>query len=126
MDLRAPYNYIPGIRTLERDFRYEWKDGESFTVTDFAEFEQPMSFEGAVIAEGEIRDLGKFRYLISAQGKSLILEVISSEPVRYSLQTIDEKNTGNRTFGRMAFSTVGKVGKIRMEFRYTLPASVKK
>ena len=125
MDFRASYNYIPGIKTLERDFHYEWKNGGFFTVMDFAEFEHPMSFEGAVITEGKIRDLGKFRYLISAQGKSLILEVISSEPIRYSLQTIDEKNTGNRKFGRMAFSTVGNVGKIRMGFRYTLPASVK-
>lgn len=126
MDLRAPYNYIPGIKTLERNFHYEWKNGGSFTVTDFAEFEQPMSFEGAVITEGEIRDLGNFRYLISAQGKSLILEFISSEPIRYSLQTIDEKNTGNRKFGRMSFSSVGNIGKIRMEFRYTLSTAVKK
>lgn len=81
IDLRASYNYIPGIKTLERNFHYERKNGGSFTVTDFAEFKQPMSFEGAVITESKIQDLGNFRYLISEQGKSLILEVISSEPI---------------------------------------------
>ena len=119
MDYKAAYNYIPGISKLERLFDFERTGQGRFTVVDTAEFKREMSFEGAVITEGTVEELGKQKYLIKFRGKAVILEVSSSVPVAYSVDMIREKTSGNRVFRRMSFKTVKNCRNIRMEFKYT-------
>ena len=118
LDYRAAYNYIPGITKLERNFNFSRRNGGSFVVTDTASFEREVSFEGAVVTEGTIRELGNQRYEISLKGKTVILEVSSSVPIRYSADLIRENTSGKRIFRRMSFTTVNKCRNIKMTFKY--------
>ena len=118
-DYKAAYNYIPGITRLERCFDFERTNKGRFTVTDIAEFDREMSFEGAVIIEGTVEELGNQKYLIKYKGKSVVLEVFSSVPIKYSVDMILEKTSGNRTFRRMSFKTVKNCRNVKMEFKYT-------
>ena len=119
MDYKAAYNYIPGITKLERCFDFERTNKGRFTVTDIAEFDREMSFEGAVITEGTVEELGNQKYLIKFKGKAVVLEVFSSVPIKYSVDMILEKTSGNRVFRRMSFKTVKNCRSIKMEFKYT-------
>ena len=87
-------------------------------MTDTASFEREVSFEGAVVTEGTIRELGNQRYEISLKGKTVILEVSSSVPIRYSADLIRENTSGKRIFRRMSFTTVNKCRNIKMTFKY--------
>ena len=119
MDYKAAYNYIPGITRLERCFDFERTNKGCFIVADTAEFDREMSFEGAVITEGTVEELGNQKYLIKYKGKSVVLEVFSSVPIKYSVDMILEKTSGNRVFRRMSFKTVKNCRSIKMEFKYT-------
>ena len=119
MDYKAAYNYIPGISKLERCFDFERTNKGRFIVADTAEFDREMSFEGAVITEGTVEELGNQKYLIKYKGKSVVLEVFSSVPIKYSVDMILEKTSGNRVFRRMTFKTVKNCRSIKMEFRYS-------
>ena len=119
MDYKAAYNYIPGISKLERCFDFERTNKGRFIVADTAEFDREMSFEGAVITEGTVEGLGNQKYLIKYKGKSVVLEVFSSVPIKYSVDMILEKTSRNRVFRRMSFKTVKNCRSIKMEFRYS-------
>ena len=119
MDYKAAYNYIPGITRLERCFDFERTNKGRFIVADTAEFDREMSFEGAVITEGTVEELGNQKYLIKYKEKAVVLEVFSSVPIKYSVDMILEKTSGNRVFRRMSFKTVKNCRSIKMEFKYT-------
>ena len=119
MDYKAAYNYIPGITRLERCFDFDRIGKGRFTVVDTAEFDREMPFEGAVIIEGTVEELGNQKYLIKFKGKAVVLEVFSSVPIKCSVDMILEKTSGNRTFRRMSFKTVKNCRNVKMEFKYT-------
>ncbi|MBE6404990.1 MAG: hypothetical protein E7040_03115 [Lentisphaerae bacterium] len=118
MDLRAPYNHISGILKLDREFLFERSNGGRFTVTDSAVFEQEKIFEGAVITAGKIQKSGETRYRITQNGKSIVLELMCSEPVVCTVDLIKENTLGNRVFRRLSFRTQKKCRTVKMQFRY--------
>ena len=117
-DISRVYNHIPGIEKLERTFYFDRKDGGSFTVTDDAVFSREMEFEGAVITLGKVKELGNDQYLITWKDKSLKLEVISSVPYKFSIDTINEDTYHKLPVYRLAFNA-GKNKNVKMEFNYT-------
>ena len=113
-----------------------------FTVTDEAQFSENADFEGAVITLGDIKELGNNRYLITWNAqeievadkratvnpsklrfewetKSLMLEVKSNVPYKFSIDTINEDTYHKLPVYRMAFTAAEKAKDIKMEFIYT-------
>ena len=117
-DISRVYNHIPGIEKLERTFVFDRKNGGSFTVSDVADFARAIEFEGAVITLGNVKELGNNQYLITWKNKSLKLEVISSAPYKFSIDTINEDTYHKLPVYRLTFNA-GKNKNIKMEFKYT-------
>ena len=124
-DISRVYNHIPEVEKLERTFIFDRKNGGSFTVTDEAMFCKVAEFEGVVITLSKIKVLGNNKYLLQWDGKTpdwkpqqLLLEVKSSCPYKFSIDTINEKSRHDQPVFRMAFTT-GKIKNIKMEFVYT-------
>ncbi len=74
-DIRNAYRNIPGIRKLNRTFRYSRSGSGCFQVMDEAEFEEPKLFETAVITFGTFRKLADDRFAVSYRGKTLKLTI---------------------------------------------------
>ena len=105
---------------------FERKNDGKITVTDEAAFSEPAEFEGAVITLSRIKELGNNKYLLQWDGKhlgwnaqQLMLEVKSSAPYKFSIETIKERTRFNLPIYRMAFTVDGKVKDVKMEFIYT-------
>ena len=132
-DISRVYNHIAELKKLERTFVFDRKNGGKFTVTDEAEFSEPSEFEGAVITLSTVKELGDNKYLISWIGENidranmkidwqprqLLLEVKSSVPYKFSIDTINEDTYHKLPVYRMAFTAAEKVKNIKMEFIYT-------
>ena len=132
-DISRVYNHISQLKKLERTFVFDRKNNGSFTVTDEAEFSTPTEFEDAVITLSNIKELGNHKYLITWQpdtatlpealkrwkNQSLLLEVKSSVPYKFSIDTINENTWHKLPVYRMAFTSGEKVKKIKMEFIFT-------
>ncbi len=117
-DISPVYNHINGIEKLERTFVFDRKNGGSFTVSDAADFARAIEFEGAVITLGNVKELGNNQYLITWKNKSLKLEVVSSVPYKFSIDTINEDTYHKLPVYRLTFNA-GKNKNIKMEFKYT-------
>ena len=138
-DISRVYNHIDELKKLERTFVFDRKNGGRFTVTDEAQFSKPTEFEGAVITLSEIKELGNNKYLISWNGKArsvkdnrldevkvvkwkhkqLLMEVKSSVPYKFSIDTINEDTWHKLPVYRMAFTAAEKVSDVKMEFIFT-------
>ncbi|MBR7155916.1 MAG: heparinase II/III family protein [Lentisphaeria bacterium] len=132
-DISRVYNHISQLKKLERTFVFDRKNNGSFTVTDEAEFSTPTEFEDAVITLSNIKELGNHKYLITWQpdtaalpealkrwkNQSLLLEVKSSVPYKFSIDTINENTWHKLPVYRMTFTAGEKVKKIKMEFIFT-------
>ena len=131
-DISRVYNHIPEVKKLERTFVFDRKNGGSFTVSDVAEFSKPVEFENPVITLGEVKKLGENKYLISWDGdkndpekkvnwksRQLIMEVKSSVPYKFSIDTIKEDTWHQLPVHRLAFTAAEKCENIKMEFIYT-------
>ena len=125
-DISRGYNQIKSLKKLERSLLFDRKEGGKITVTDEAAFSEVAEFEGAVITLSKITELGNNKYLLQWDGKhldwkaqQLMLEVKSSVPYKFSIDTIKEKNRFNLPIYRLAFTTAEKCKNIKMEFIYT-------
>ena len=138
-DISRVYNHIPEVKKLERTFIFDRKNGGSFSVSDEAGFSKATDFEGAVITLGEVKELGDNKYLISWNGKThsvkdnradeikvlnwknrqLLLEVRSSVPYKFSIDTINEDTWHKLPVCRLAFTAAEKCENVKMEFIYT-------
>ena len=125
-DISRGYNQIKSLKKLERSLLFDRKEGGKITVTDEAAFSEVAEFEGAVITLSKITELGNNKYLLQWDGKhldwkaqQLMLEVKSSVPYKFSIDTIKEKTSFNLPIYRLAFTTAEKCKNIKMEFIYT-------
>ena len=118
-DISRVYNQVKGIGKLERSFLFERAGGGKFTVSDHGSFDREMDFEGAVITLGEIKELGGNRYLITEKGKSLLLEVNSSVPYKFTVHTIMEDTYHKRPVYRLTFTATEKCRNVDMSFVFT-------
>ena len=131
-DISRVYNHIPEVKKLERTFVFDRSNGGSFTVSDVAEFSKPSDFEDAVITLGEVKKLDENKYLISWdsakhdpekkvnwKNRQLIMEVKSSVPYKFSIDTINEDTWHKLPVHRMAFTALEKCENLKMEFVFT-------
>ena len=125
-DISRGYNQIKSLKKLERSLLFDRKDGGKITVTDEAAFSEPAEFEGAVITLSKITELGDNKYLLQWDGKhlgwsaqQLMLEVKSSVPYKFSIDTINEDTWHKLPVCRLAFTAAEKCKNIKMEFIYT-------
>ncbi len=90
LDIGSAYA-APELKSLERTFEYQRKGAPSLTVRDEVVFDEPKSFETALVTWGTMKKISDTELLITDDGGAVRVEIDAGEkPFKISEEILDE------------------------------------
>ena len=90
LDIRSAYT-VPELKRLERTFVFRRGESAALTVRDEADFNEPRSFETALITWGDWKKLSEKEVLLSDEGGAVRVRIdTSGEPFKISAERLNE------------------------------------